>query len=272
MCVCLRARLFNVNEDPFLHHHHQPPKKRIFIFSLCGSKKSTHPSVSGMGIKIFFLVDSIQVPNNHTSLPKFSLFPQKKKTNERPTNKYILMLLQTSTTTGKLDASSSSPSPSSRGSSRTNLAPHRPHGRSTRRAAVRANPFWGTNFTREEDRRKNNRHPRAPSSLCLSRNKKLNSLRTFRVKSEANDDGEFCTERRFPCARALFCFLQLGLKGEEEPIDTFALYFIQSGKTREFFTERVSLTLSFSLSLFLRARQPPRRFSLSVPFYYGLSF
>ena len=185
------------------------------------------------------------------------------------------MLLQTSTTTGKLDASSSSPSPSSRGSSRTNLAPHRPHGRSTRRAAVRANPFGGTNFTREEDRRKNNRHPRAPSSLCLSRNKKLNSLRTFRVKSEANDDGEFCTERvsrRFSCARALFCFLQLGLKGEEEPIDTFALYFIQSGKTREFFTERVSLTLSFSLSLFLRARQSPRRFSLSFPFYYGLSF
>merc|ERR1712100_418179 len=148
---------------------------------------------------------------------------KKKLVNERPTNKYILMLLQTSTTTGKLDASSSSPSPSSRGSSRTNLAPHRPHGRSTRRAAVRANPFGGTNFTREEDRRKNNRHPRAPSSLCLSRNKKLNSLRTFRVKSEANDD------------------------------------------------ERVSLTLSFSLSLFLRARQSPRRFSLSFPFYYGLS-
>ena len=256
--------------------------------SACGSKKK-HPPIcvyssilqffedgGGWGSKIFF-GDSIQMPNNHTSLPKFSLFPQKKKTNERPTNKYILMLLQTSTTTGKLDASSSSPSPSpsSRGSSRTNLAPHRPHGRSTRRAAVRANPFWGTNFTREEDRRKNNRHPRAPSSLCLSRNKKLNSLRTFRVKSEANDDGEFCTERvsrRFSCARALFCFLQLGLKGEEEPIDTFALYFIQSGKTREFFTERVSLTLSFSLSLFLRARQSPRRFSLSVPFYYGLSF
>ena len=230
----------------------------------------------GWGSKIFFW-DSIQMPNTHTPLFQNSLFFRRKKklVNERPTNKYILMLLQTSTTTGKLDASSSSPSPSSRGSSRTNLAPHRPHGRSTRRAAVRANPFGGTNFTREEDRRKNNRHPRAPSSLCLSRNKKLNSLRTFRVKSEANDDGEFCTERvsrRFSCARALFCFLQLGLKGEEEPIDTFALYFIQSGKTREFFTERVSLTLSFSLSLFLRARQSPRRFSLSFPFYYGLSF
>ena len=95
-----------------------------------------------------------------TPLFQNSLFFRRKKklVNERPTNKYILMLLQTSTTTGKLDASSSSPSPSpsSRGSSRTNLAPHRPHGRSTRRAAVRANPFWGTNFTREEDRRKNN--------------------------------------------------------------------------------------------------------------------
>ena len=229
-----------------------------------------------MGIKIFFFWTPSKC-QTITPLFQNSLFFRRKKklVNERPTNKYILMLLQTSTTTGKLDASSSSPSPSSRGSSRTNLAPHRPHGRSTRRAAVRANPFWGTNFTREEDRRKNNRHPRAPSSLCLSRNKKLNSLRTFRVKSEANDDGEFCTERvsrRFSCARALFCFLQLGLKGEEEPIDTFALYFIQSGKTREFFTERVSLTLSFSLSLFLRARQSPRRFSLSVPFYYGLSF
>ena len=133
----------------------------------------------------------------------------------------------------------------------------------------------GGRILREEDRRKNNRHPRAPSSLCLSRNKKLNSLRTFRVKSEANDDGEFCTERvsrRFSCARALFCFLQLGLKGEEEPIDTFALYFIQSGKTREFFTERVSLTLSFSLSLFLRARQSPRRFSLFFSLLLRIEF
>lgn len=263
----------------------QKKKKELCVWL----KKSTHhPSV--VSILQFFnsskmVVDGDQkfffwTPSKcQTITPLFqnSLFFRRKKklVNERPTNKYILMLLQTSTTTGKLDASSSSPSPSSRGSSRTNLAPHRPHGRSTRRAAVRANPFWGTNFTREEDRRKNNRHPRAPSSLCLSRNKKLNSLRTFRVKSEANDDGEFCTERvsrRFSCARALFCFLQLGLKGEEEPIDTFALYFIQSGKTREFFTERVSLTLSFSLSLFLRARQSPRRFSLSFPFYYGLSF
>ena len=149
-------------------------------------------------------------PNNHFSSKIFSFSAEKNFLKERPTNKHtILMLLQTYTTTGELDASSSSPSPSSRGSSRTNLASHRPHGRSTRRAAVRANPFWGTNFTREEDRRKNNRHPRAPSSLCLRRNKKLNSLRTFRVKSEANDDGEFCTERvsrRLSCARIVLLF------------------------------------------------------------------
>lgn len=42
----------------------------------------------GWGSKIFFL-DSIQMPNNHTSLPKFSLFPQKKKTCERKTDEQI---------------------------------------------------------------------------------------------------------------------------------------------------------------------------------------
>ena len=210
----------------------------------------------GWGSKIFFL-DSIQMPNTHTPLFQNSLFFRRKKklVNERPTNKYILMLLQTSTTTGKLDASSSSPSPSSRGSSRTNLAPHRPHGRSTRRAAVRANPFWGTNFTREEDRRKNNRHPRAPSSLCLSRNKKLNSLRTFRVKSEANDDGEFCTERvsrRFSCARALFCFLQLGQ--EKKNLLTHLRFILSNRGKRENFLQNESLLLSHSRSRSFFAR------------------
>ena len=42
----------------------------------------------GWGSKFFFL-DSIQMPNNHTSLTKFSLFPQKKKTCERKTDEQI---------------------------------------------------------------------------------------------------------------------------------------------------------------------------------------
>ena len=68
---------------------------------------------------------------------------------------------------------------------------HRPSsvGRSTRGAAVRANLFL-----RSRDTQQQQQQHKAPSSLslCLTtndRNKKLNSLRTFRVQSEG-DDGE----------------------------------------------------------------------------------
>ena len=68
---------------------------------------------------------------------------------------------------------------------------HRPSsvGRSTRGAAVRANLF-----PRSRDTQQQQQQHKAPSSLslCLTtndRNKKLNSLRTFRVQSEG-DDGE----------------------------------------------------------------------------------
>ena len=68
---------------------------------LCVWLKKKHPPIcvyssilqffedgGGWGSKIFFL-DSIQMPNTHTSLPKFSLFPQKKKTCERKTDEQI---------------------------------------------------------------------------------------------------------------------------------------------------------------------------------------
>ena len=68
---------------------------------------------------------------------------------------------------------------------------HRPSsvGRSTRGAAVRANLF-----PRSRDTQQQQQQHKAPSSLSLrlttnDRNKKLNSLRTFRVQSEG-DDGE----------------------------------------------------------------------------------
>ena len=102
------------------------------------------------------------------------------------------------TSTGNSDASVSSSSSSSSSSLRASLRSKNLSARAHRARGVRANLF-SAHAHREEEFliRRNANKQKAPSSSSLSlrranRNKKLNSLRTFRLKSEG-DDGESCS-------------------------------------------------------------------------------
>ena len=149
---------------------------------------------------------------------------------------------------------------------------HRPSsvGRSTRRAAVRANLFPRSRDTKQQQQQQQQQH-KAPSSLSLrltmnDRNKKLNSLRTFRVQSEGDDGEQQHLVHRRSCSSFFFCpsrlFLFSSDNQEEGPMMSeilFALYFIQSEEKSHHARKRLRLSLfqlSLSLSLLFSENRP----------------
>jgi hypothetical protein len=139
----------------------------------------------------------------------FSFFISNTAEKDAPQASESIKMLSTSsfhaTSTGNSDASVSS---SSSSSLRASLRSKNLSARAHRARGVRANLF-AAHAHREEEFliRRNANKQKAPSSSSLSlrranRNKKLNSLRTFRLKSEG-DDG---ASRSFSFVRARLYF------------------------------------------------------------------